>query len=202
MSIYNIKIKSVDGDENFLQNFKGKVSLITNVTGDCGNAPQFAVLETIYQKYKDYGFEVIAIPTSDYCGPGLTYGDHVYGTEDGKEAENFAKSTFKVTYSFSELLGSKPSPEDIIPGLPSKYGKTQTHELFKQLCNNFGYMSGNFEKYLVDRDGKVVCHFVNGTTLNQNYENRQSGLHVKYGAPRADIGYKEICEKIESLLGI
>jgi glutathione peroxidase len=91
MSIYDIELKSSDGEPGFLNNFKGKVSLVINVTGDCGNAPQYAVIETLYKKYKSKGFEVIAVPTNDYCGLGLTYGEHVYGTEDAKAAEKFAK---------------------------------------------------------------------------------------------------------------
>jgi len=205
-SIYDINIKSVKGEDNFLQNFKGKVCLFTNVTGDCGNAPQFAVLETIYRKYKDYGFEIIAIPTSDFCGPGLTYGEHVYGTEDALEAESFAKEKYDVTYHFTELVESNPDPGDIIPGLPSKYGKVTPHELFLNLCysedSGVSTMTGNFMKYLVDKNGKVYNSYPNGALLHYNTLRYELGKESTPGAGPADLSYEKICEDIEKLLGI
>jgi len=39
-SVFDIPIRSVDGKENFLNQFKGKVLLFVNTTGHCGNAPQ------------------------------------------------------------------------------------------------------------------------------------------------------------------
>ena len=41
-SAYDVPIASVDGEENFLKQYRGKVTLFANTTGDCGNAPQFA----------------------------------------------------------------------------------------------------------------------------------------------------------------
>ena len=83
MSIYDVKIKSWDGsDKDFLNKYKGKVTLFINVTGDCGNAPQYGIIESIYRKYKDKGFEVVAIPTNEYCGSGITYGEFECGIKD------------------------------------------------------------------------------------------------------------------------
>ena len=195
MSIYDIAIKSVDGQDNFLENFKGKVSLIINVTGDCGNAPQYGVIETLYKKYKDQGFEVIAIPTNDYCGTGLTYGEHVYGTDSAESAKIFAEEKYGVTYSFTELVESNPAEGDIIPGLPSKFGKVTPHDLYKVLgeeskkLNFQDKMGGNFEKYLISKDGKLLKHYANGALLN-----------YAHNVPKADIAYIEICKDIESAL--
>jgi glutathione peroxidase len=203
MSIYDIDLKSVDGQEDFLKNFKGKVSLIINVTGDCGNAPQYAVIETLYKKYKDQGFEVIAVPTNDYCGVGLTYGEHVYGTETASSAQEFAKEKYGVTYQFSELIESNTTKNDIIPGLPSKFGQITPHKLYKTLGDEAnelqkidssfgtggGTMAGNFEKYLVNKEGKLIRHYPNGALLN-----------YAPNVPKADIAYISICKDIEKAL--
>lgn len=202
MSVYDVKIKSVDGEEDFLNNFKGKVSLIINVTGDCGNAPQYGVIETIYRKYKDKGFEVIAIPTNDYCGVGLTYGDHVYGTDSAESAREFAKTKYGVTYGFTELIESNPCESELIPGLPSKHGKVTPHEVYNVLCKMAEDLSqkdptskggttlgGNFEKYLVGKNGKLLKNYDNGALLN--YSSQVS---------KPDIEYIKICKDIENAL--
>jgi glutathione peroxidase len=208
MSIYDISLKSWDGKENVLSDYKGKVTLITNVTGDCGNAPQFSVIETLYKKYHKDGFEVLAIPTNDYCGANLTYGEHVHGTEDAAGAKEFAETTYNVTYNFSELVHSNPTPAEVIPGLASKHGQHPVHELYKEIFNqlkklnypNTEYMFGNFEKFLVDKDGKLIKYYSNGSLLNQNYENYQMGLNDSPNADRADKSYISICSDIEKAI--
>lgn len=201
MSIYDISIKSADGEENFLDQFKGKVSLIVNVTGDCGNAPQYGILETLYRKYNDQGFEIIAVPTNDFCGAGLTYGEHEYGMGDAQAAKEFAEETFNVTYPFTELVESNPTEKDLIEGLPSKYGKVTAHELFKELteANANSLMGGNFEKYLIAKDGTFVKHYPNNYLLNYNYSTWTPGSDRERGIP-ADEAYAMICKDIEAAL--
>jgi glutathione peroxidase len=206
-NFYEIPLKSADGEENFLDQFKGKVTLVINVTGDCGNAPQYGVIEEIYQTYKDLGFEVIAIPTNDYCGPNLTYGEHVYGCETATEARDFGQKQYGTTYKFSELVESNPAPGEIIPGLPSKYGKVTPHPVYQWLCHqtivkNIGhgnFMYGNFEKYLVDKNGNLINHYINGALLDQNWENRMAG-RTQDGADRADVEKERMCKDIEQAL--
>ena len=206
-SFYDIPLKSADGEDKFLDQFKNKVTLVINVTGHCGNAPQYGVIEGIYQTYKDNGFEVLAVPTNDYCGPNLTYGEHVYGCENALGARKFGQEEYGVTYKFSELVESNPGPGDIIPGLPSKYGKVKPHLIYKwlsQKCkekNLLGgiYMHGNFEKYLIDKNGNLANYFSNGALLNQNFENRKNGLS-KDGADSAEVEMKKICAEIEKEL--
>jgi glutathione peroxidase len=208
-SFYDISLKSADGEDNFLKEFEGKVTLVINVTGECGNAPQYGVIEDLYQEYKNEGFEVLAVPTNDYCGAGLTYGEHVYGCEDAKGARKFGIDKYNVTYKFSELVESNPGPGEIIPGLPGKYGVVKPHAIYKWLGfqgsknkntkNNGTFMSGNFEKYLVDRNGKLVAYFRNGDLLNQNQESMEMGL-TEDGAPRASVARKKITDAIEKAL--
>lgn len=200
MSIYDIPISSAEGETNFLSKFKGKVSLVVNVTGDCGNAPQYGILETIYNKYKDKGFEIIAVPTNDYCGAGLTYGEHVYGTTGAIETKSFAENTFNVTYSFTELVESNPDPQDLIEGLPSKYGKVKPHELFKTLGDVSGeYMGGNFEKYLIGKNGEFISHYHNGTLLDYNHDRYVEGKRDE-DYITGEEAYKMICKDIELAL--
>lgn len=172
-SVYDISIKSWDGlTEDVLEQVKGKVTLITNVTTDCGNAPQFGVIEQIYREYKDQGFEVVAVPTNEYCGEGVTYGEwEKDGIRSAEESYKYARENFDVTFNFTELVNSNPGegwykqlPEGEVP-----------HPLFETLSKiTSTAMFGNFEKYLINRDGKVVKRYPNGTLLDYAHDNGQS----------------------------
>jgi glutathione peroxidase len=188
-SVYDIKINSWDGQEDFLSQYKGKLSLLVNTTADCGNAPQFEILEKIYQKYRDQGFEVIAIPTNQYCGPKVTYGKWEDGIKDGADSKLFAEKEYNTTYGFSEILVSKPgkgAPKSLKPG-------ETPHELFEELVEQSqGYMMfGNFEKFLIDRNGFVINRYPNGFLLDYAIEN---------GVPSSDKAYEILCSDIESAL--
>ena len=175
MSIYDIKISSWDGSESdVLADYKGKVTLIINTTSDCGNAPQFGIIEQVYNEYKDQGFEVLAVPTNEYCGNGVTYGKWAdNGITTAEESRSYAMEQYDVSYKFTELVNSNPGegwykqlPEGEVP-----------HELFDTLSKLSGtFMFGNFEKYLVDRDGNLIKRYPNGTLLDYAKDNGATGI--------------------------
>lgn len=192
MSIYDIKLGSWDDSEkSLLEEYKGKVTLIINVTGDCGNAPQFGIIEEIYNEYKDQGFEVLAVPTNEYCGNGVTYGEFSEGLRDAEHARLYAVENYDVSYKFSELVNSKPGegwykqlPEGEVP-----------HELFAQLSKISGTdMFGNFEKYLIDRDGVLVGRYANGTLLDYAKDGGAEGIGT------AEEERARLCADIEKAL--
>ena len=192
-AIYDIPLKSWDGKEGFLNKYKGKVSLIINVTGDCGNAPQYGVIEKIYSKYKDQGFEIIAIPTNDFCGPGITYGKYLEGIECADDARDYAIEEFGVTYDFSEIVVSRHDGT-------YKPNDKPVHELYNRLTNHYKkdkdtgyYLQGNFEKFLIDREGNFVGRYTNGTLLDYAYE---SGQETR----PSDEEFERLCKDIEATL--
>lgn len=185
-SIYDFKIKSWDGKEDFLADYKGKVSLVINTTAACGNAPQFKVIEEIYQTYKDQGFEVIAIPTNQYCGKNVTYGDWEDGIKTAADSKEHGERRYGTTYNFSEILVSKPGP-----GAPKGLREGEVpHELFEELVEQTDgvLMFGNFEKFLIDRDGFVVKRYPNGSLLD---------FATESGVPDSKSEYARICKDIE-----
>jgi glutathione peroxidase len=191
-SIYEINLNSVDGsEESILSKYIGKVTLIINVTGHCGNAPQFGIIEEIYRKYKDKGFEVLAVPTNDFCGPGITYGIYEKGITHAAMSQEYAVNEWDVTYTFSELVVSRedrPDDNEILNRRP--------HELYENL-NPGGEgspMYGNFEKFLVDKSGKVIYRFPNSTLLNFGYE---SGI-----CDTPEVERQILEEKIQELLDL
>lgn len=199
-SIYDIPIKSWDNKDDFLSKYKGKVTLIVNVTANCGNAPQLKPLEEIYQKYKDRGFEVVAIPTNDFCGPGITYGEWENGITCADDARNYAIDTYSVTYDFSEMIVS--NPHDFWREKRNNY--KESHALYKKLTDEVFTIGGNFEKFLVDREGEVVARFPNYMLLDYYYENVKNGKikpeDMPYEAITAQEAYELICSEIEKIL--
>lgn len=200
MSIYDIQLSSWDNSvENLLAEYKGKVTLITNVTGDCGNAPQFRIIEEMYQKYKDQGFEVLAVPTNQYCGNGITYGEYSEGIRDAEHAKTYAEENYNVTYKFSELVNSKPG-EGWFKQLPD--GEV-AHELFAKLSELSGTdMFGNFEKYLVDKNGQLVGRYENGTLLDYAHDNENENIESAVDTRKkieSDIELA-LADKLEPLL--
>jgi glutathione peroxidase-family protein len=107
-SIYDIPLTNADGTENdILKKHKGKVTVLFNTTGHCGNSPQFDIMQQLYEEVKDLGVEFLAVPTNDYCGPGVTYGEFTDGIINAKASENFARSYHEVTFPFSEIQSSR-----------------------------------------------------------------------------------------------
>lgn len=192
-TVYDVDLKTWDGQDNFLEKYKGKVTLFINVTGYCGNAPQFGIIEEIYQMYKDQGFEVVAIPTNDYCGPGITYGRYQDGIANAADAREYGQKVFDVTYDFSELVVSKFGLFD--------WGKKQDpnripHEIYEKLTESTSHrlMFGNFEKFLVDQNGRVAQRYANGTLLDYAYLNKVPDVN------HPDVDFKTLCDDIEKLL--
>jgi len=62
----SFRLPDVDGRPIDLKTFQGKVLLIVNTASICGNTPQYAGLQEIYNRYRDRGFEVLAFPVNDF----------------------------------------------------------------------------------------------------------------------------------------
>ncbi len=97
-SIYDIELKSAIGEPGFLQQFKGKAAIVVNTTVGCGNANQMEVLQWLQEKYGGDQFQIIAIPTNDYCGPGVTYGKWSEGITCGLDSQNYGQDVYGTTF--------------------------------------------------------------------------------------------------------
>jgi len=246
--LYEIPLNSADGTANHLDQFKNKVTLVVNTTVGCGNANQMEVLQWLQEKYQDQGFEIIAVPTNDYCGPGVTKGKWSQGITCGLDSKTYGEEVYGTTFKFSEMVASNPNTnmnEQLGNGLPEGVnGLGQEiqppHELYKEIANqtialshikhtikdetpeggylspwlNYGFyngaqMGGNYEKYLIDRDGYVVKHFA-CTTLNYDIEKTLKESMIEEGRPFAmgegrtmevfNEEYALICNEIEKII--
>lgn len=160
-SIYDVPIKSVDGtNSNLLSERHGEVTMIVNVTGECGNSMQYPMLQVLEYDYADQGFKIICVPTNDYCEYG--YGDFKDSKSTAEECHEYAFYNYRIRMDFTELVASRLNYDDE----PYQY----PHPLYQRLGVLDGPIRGNFEKWVVSRDGKRRARFTNGSLLPANFE--------------------------------
>jgi glutathione peroxidase len=98
MSIYEIPVKTIDGKETNLSEYKGKALLVVNVASKCGLTPQYEGLQSLYGEYADKDFEILGFPANNYMGQEP-------GTED--EIKEFCAANYKVTFPLFAKLSTK-----------------------------------------------------------------------------------------------
>jgi glutathione peroxidase len=140
-TVYDFTLNSIDGQPTPLSTFKGKVVLLVNVASRCGYTPQYAGLESLYEKYKDRGFVIVGIPANNF-------GAQEPGTN--QEIKTFCTAKYHVTFPMMAKVSVKGS--DITPlyqFLTDKAAHPETG----------GEIGWNFTKFLVGPDGKVLARF-------------------------------------------
>ncbi|MFZ1701793.1 MAG: glutathione peroxidase [Pyrinomonadaceae bacterium] len=140
-SIYQFTMKNIDGKDVKLETYKGSVVMVVNVASKCGYTPQYEGLEAIYKKYEDQGFVVLGFPANNFMGQ-----------EPGTEAEikDFCSTTYGVTFPmFSKISVTGSDQHPLYTLLTSKESDPEFG----------GDISWNFNKFLIDRSGKIVGRF-------------------------------------------
>ncbi|KAJ4754356.1 Glutathione peroxidase [Rhynchospora pubera] len=137
-TIYEYTVKDIDGKNVPLNKFKGKVMLIVNVASRCGlTTSNYTELSHIYEKYKTQGFEILAFPCNQFGAqePG-----------SNSDIKQFACTRFKAEFPiFDKVDVNGPTTAPVYQYLKSHAGGF-LGDLIKW----------NFEKFLVDKNGKVV----------------------------------------------
>jgi len=135
----DVALKRLDGKADSLGAYRGQVLLIVNVASECGYTPQYKGLQALYTRYRDRGFSVLGFPSNDF-------GKQEPGSD--REIAKFCRANYGVEFPMFTrcvVLG-----ED-------------AHPLYRDLASRpkpiGGDVTWNFEKYLVDRDGRVVARF-------------------------------------------
>lgn len=145
-SIYDFTVKDIDGKDQKLEQYKGKAIMIVNVASRCGYTPQYAGLQKIYQQYRDKGLVILGFPANNFLGqePG-----------SNEEIKQFCSVNYQVTFPMFSKISVKG--KDIAP-LYKYLTEKETNPEFA------GDISWNFNKFLIDRQGKIVARFGSRTT--------------------------------------
>lgn len=136
--IYEFTMEDIDNKPRSLKDFKGKVIMIVNTASFCGNTPQYAGLQTLYERYRDQGFTILAFPANDF-------GKQEPG--DNKEIAEFCYTKYSLEFPlFSKItvLGERK------------------HPLYRYLTEDTdfkGEITWNFQKFLVNREGTVIARY-------------------------------------------
>jgi glutathione peroxidase len=145
-SFYDIGLKTMSGDTQSLDAYRGKTLLIVNVASRCGFTPQYTGLEALYRKYKDQGLVVLGFPCNQF-------GHQEPGTE--AEIQQFCATTYDVTFPmFAKIDVNGPA----------------THPLYERLKSAQPGLLGtegikwNFTKFLVNGRGDVVARYAPSDT--------------------------------------
>ncbi len=146
LTLGSFSAKDIAGRSQALSKHQGKVALVVNVASRCGFTPQYEGLESLYRKYKDRGFVVLAFPCNQF-------GAQEPGTAE--EIREFCETNYSITFPMFAKVDVN--------------GET-AHPLFKWLKSAKPGMLGtesikwNFTKFLIDREGKVVERYGSNTT--------------------------------------
>lgn len=136
--LYGFELKTLEGDKAPLSAFSGKVLLIVNVASECGYTPQYSGLQTLHERYAGRGLIVMGIPSNDFGGqePGSS-----------QEIRAFCSSKFHVSFPMFEKVAIKGDDK---------------HPLYQWLTAQKGTVGWNFNKFLIDKKGKLVERFDSG----------------------------------------
>ena len=148
-TIYDFKMKNIDGKEVSLADYKGKVVMIVNVASLCGNTPQYKDIEAMYEKYKDKGLVVLGFPANNFMGqePG-----------SDEKIKAFCTREYAVTFPMFSKISVKGD---------------DMHPLYKFLTSKEengvidAPVKWNFQKFLIGRDGKVINSIGNRTSVTE-----------------------------------
>ncbi len=162
--IFEIPVRTIDGDDTNLGQYKGKTLLIVNVASKCGLTPQYEGLENLYEEYRDRGFEILGFPCNDFKGQ-----------EPGSEEEikDFCSTNYNVTFPLFSKVGILENRHPLYAALIEARPETDVTNggAMEENLRNFGHtrtdptdVLWNFEKFLVSRNGDIVSRFAPDVT--------------------------------------
>ncbi len=143
--VYDFKAEKLEGGEQSLSEYEGKVLLIVNTASKCGFTPQFDGLEKVFQKYKDQGLVVLGFPCNQFASQ-----DPASNSEIGE----FCQRNYGISFPMFAKIDVNGS---------------NAHPLYKYLTKEAKGLLGteavkwNFTKFLVGRDGNVIDRYATAT---------------------------------------
>jgi len=145
-TLYDIGVKTISGETQSLDAYRGKTLLIVNVASQCGFTPQYSGLEALYRKYREQGLVVLGFPCNQF-------GRQEPGTES--EIQQFCATTYDVTFPMFAKIDVNGAA---------------THPLYELLKSARPGLLGteaikwNFTKFLVNGRGDVVARYAPSDT--------------------------------------
>ena len=156
-SIYDFKVPGLDGEIDFAA-FKGKKILIVNTASECGNTPQYAELEKLYQQYKNK-LVIVGFPANDFGAqePG-----------SNEQIKEFCSREYRISFPMAEKIAVKgeqmhPLYKWLVSESRELAKKVETKNSKDWAWKNFlqNPVTWNFTKFLLDEKGQLQAVFHN-----------------------------------------
>ena len=145
-AFHDLTLAALDGSDLPLAQFKDRLLLVVNVASECGLTQQYIGLQALYEQYKDRGFSVLGVPCNQF-------GKQEPGSAE--EIQAFCAERFGVTFPLTEKL---------------QVNGAENHPLYRLLAGEGadfpGEITWNFEKFLLDSEGRVLARFSPRTEPN------------------------------------
>jgi glutathione peroxidase len=134
--LYAHRVTLLDGGELDLADWRGKPTLFVNTASKCGFTPQYAGLQSLYERYHDRGLEILGSPSGDFADQEF---------EGADEIGAFCQKNYGVRFPLTQRTSVREQPDEFWRELTSQ--------------PNSAAPSWNFTKYLVGADGHLVGHW-------------------------------------------
>lgn len=162
-SVLDIPVKRIDGSDTTLADYRGKVIMVVNVASKCGLTVQYEALEKLYEDKRDEGLVIAGFPANDFKGqePGTN-----------EDILSFCTLTYDVQFPmFSKIAVTGEDRHPLYNGLIASGVEATGDGPMRERLAKHGLETGqdggvvwNFEKFLIDRNGKVVARFAPDVT--------------------------------------
>ena len=179
MTIYDFKVKNVDGTEETLEKYRGKVLLIVNTATRCGLTSQYEGLEKLYEKYRDKGFEILDFPSNQFLKQA---------PESSEEIAEFCQLRYGTkfkTFAKIDVNGKDADPLYIyLKDKANEEIKNRETDSFKDKLEKLGQtllgkeIKWNFTKFLIGKDGEIIGRF-SPTVTPDEIDDRSCKSNIK-----------------------
>jgi len=143
-TIYQFKVKDLNGKTFDFASLKGKKILIVNTASKCGYTPQYDQLETIYNLYKNKNFVVVGFPANNF-------GSQEPGTN--AEIATFCKLNYGVTFPMMSKISVKGNDMNEVYQFLTQKAKNGLKD---------SNVEWNFQKYLINEKGELEQVYLSG----------------------------------------
>ena len=145
---FDLKIKSLDGKNIELSEFKNKAVLVVNVASNCGFTKQYSDLQKLWEIYKEDGLIVLGIPSNQFGGQEP-------GTND--EIKKFCEVNFNINFpltAITEVKGENAHP--FYEWANSQSGKNPKWNFYKYLFNRSGELEESWSSITKPDSKKII----------------------------------------------
>lgn len=134
------RFSNIDGGQLAMDDWAGRPVLVVNTASQCGYTPQYAELQTLYDRYKARGLVVLAVPSDDFRQE----------LDSAAEVKEFCELAFGLDLPMTDITHVR-GPD--------------AHPFYVQVRKETGFEpKWNFQKVLIGPDGQVVATWRSGTT--------------------------------------